>query len=221
MATPTLGALPHIYGGHLGVILTPISHSRPDGQHWYDIEKIPVWCADNGCFSTTIPFDPEVYLQWLWAMRRHRDRCLFATAPDVVGDAVATWARSTDWLGAIRILGYPAAYVAQDGLEHLAIPWERFDWLFIGGSTEWKLSSAVENLIDQAKRHGKKIHVGRVNSKRRFRKFATMGVDSADGTFLKFGPDINLPKLLSWTNEQYLDLEALCGPDSEDYRRTA
>jgi hypothetical protein len=25
-----------------------------------------------------------------------------------------------------------------------------------------------------------------------------MGCDSADGTFLTFGPDVNLPRLLAW-----------------------
>lgn len=85
------------------------------------------------------------------------------------------------------------------------ISWDRFDWLFIGGTTEWKLSQAVENLIDEAKRQGKKVHVGRVNSRQRFRRFVTLGADTADGTYLKFGPDTNLPKLLSWTNESYLE----------------
>ena len=59
-------------------------------------------------------------------------RCLFATAPDVVGDAQATLRRAY-MLGWIRYAGLPAALVAQDGLEHLAIPWDDFDALFLGG----------------------------------------------------------------------------------------
>ena len=41
-----------------------------------------------------------------------------------VGDAAATLTRSAPMLPRIRALGYPAALVAQDGLEHLAVPWD-------------------------------------------------------------------------------------------------
>ncbi len=32
-----------------------------------------------------------------------------------------------------------------------------------------------------------------------YRYAAAIGCDSADGTYLTFGPDVNLPRLLSWT----------------------
>ena len=34
----------------------------------------------------------------------------------------------------IRVIGLPAALVAQDGLEAMAIDWDAFDVLFSGGS---------------------------------------------------------------------------------------
>lgn len=40
--------------------------------------------------------------------------------------------------------------------------------------------------------------MGRVNSLRRLRHAAAIGCDSADGTYLAFGPDRNLPRLLDW-----------------------
>jgi hypothetical protein len=43
--------------------------------------------------------------------------------------------------------------------------------------------------------------MGRVNSLKRFRAARSMGCDSVDGTYLTFGPDINLPKLLSWLDD--------------------
>jgi len=176
--------------GRLGYIDTPAQgNRRPEGVEW---------CADNGCFGKGYPGD-EKWLAWLEKNAHAAADCLFATAPDVVGDAAATLARSAPFLPLIRAMGYPAALVAQDGLEDLDIPWDEFDVLFIGGSTEWKLGPATRDLIKQAKDRGKWVHMGRVNSQRRYRYAHEIGCDSVDGTYLTFGPDINLPKLLTWS----------------------
>ena len=90
------------------------------------------------------------------------------------GDAAATLTRSAPFLPAIRALGYPAALVAQDGLEDLDVPWDDFDVLFIGGSTEWKLGPHARALAAEAKARGKGVHMGRVNSQRRRRKPRTV-----------------------------------------------
>ena len=50
----------------------------------------------------------------------------------------------------------------------------------------------------EAKRRGKQVHMGRVNSARRYRYAEAIGCDSADGTYIAFGPDVNLPKVLAW-----------------------
>jgi hypothetical protein len=185
--------------GHLGTILTPAQGNRlPPGA---------TWAADNGCFGKGYPGD-QAWLTWLDKHSVHADRCLFATAPDVVGDAVATLARSTPHLPAIRALGYPAALVAQDGLEHLTVPWDDFDALFIGGTTEWKLGPAARTLVAEAKALGKHVHMGRVNSRRRWGYAEYIGCDSVDGTFLAFGPDLNLRRLRSWTVQGSLFGEA-------------
>ena len=44
------------------------------------------WVADNGCFGKGYPGDIQ-YIAWLLANRDDAGTCLFATAPDVVGDA--------------------------------------------------------------------------------------------------------------------------------------
>lgn len=174
--------------GLLGLIDTPAQgNKRPDGV---------TWCADNGCFSDR--WDEAKWWAFLTDNAHHADSCLFAVAPDVVGDAAATLAKSAPWLPQIRALGYPVALVAQDGLESLPVPWDDFDCLFIGGTTEWKLGHHARDIAAEAKRRGKWVHMGRVNSERRFRYAAAIGCDSADGTYLTFGPDVNLPKLLSW-----------------------
>jgi len=177
--------------GEIGYIDTPLQgNARPDAV---------TWCADNGCFSDK--WDEEKWWAFLVANAHRASSCLFAVAPDVVGDAWRSHFRSWPWLAKIRDLGYPVAYVAQDGLENLPVPWHDFDVLFIGGTTEWKLGPAARELVAEAKRRGKWVHMGRVNSLRRYRYAEAIGCDSADGTFLTFGPDANLPRLLTWVGE--------------------
>jgi hypothetical protein len=179
-----------------GLLLQPKS-----GRRLALVQRYRVWAADNGCYAAGERFNLADYLDWLTFHAGEARRCLFATAPDVVGDASATWARSADVLPQIRALGYPAALVAQDGSEDTALDWSAFDCLFIGGSTRWKLSSAARDVAQEAKRQGKWLHLGRVNSRRRVLMARAFDCDSADGTLVAFGPDWHLPRLRSWMGE--------------------
>ena len=190
-ANPVRAAAEAIATGRLGYIDTPAQgNARP--------AKV-IWCADNGCFSDK--FDEAKWWAWLESHAEHADGCVFAVAPDVVGDAAATRERSLPWLPKIRALGYPVAYVAQDGWDEVEVPWDEFDALFIGGSTEFKLGPVAAQATAEAKAKGKWVHMGRVNSRKRMQYAASIGCDSADGTYLVFGPEKNLPKLLAWVQE--------------------
>jgi hypothetical protein len=156
------------------------------------------WAADNGCFSRPEDYTDEWYLGWLERMAPYRAACLFATAPDVWGDGPATVAKSTPVLARIRALGYPVALVAQTGLSAAMVPWDAIDVLFIGGPNAWQHSEALIELAREAKRRGKGLHMGRVNSLRRIRYADHIGCDTADGTFLRYGPDKNLDELKGW-----------------------
>jgi hypothetical protein len=153
------------------------------------------WCADNAVFADRYPGDSE-YLAWL-ATRPHRVNCRFAVAPDVVGDAEATYVRSLPMLRRIQGL-VPVAYVGQNGATPDSLPWDQFDALFVGGDTAWKLGAEARALVSEARSRGKWAHMGRVNSAKRLRYAQFIGCDSADGTYLAHGPDANLPKLLQW-----------------------
>ncbi len=173
-----------------GFMLTPnMGNKIPAGETWF---------ADNGLFSPKgeRSFDLEKYLGWL--DKKDRDGNLGASAPDKVGDARATLERSLPVLPEIRRLGYKAALVAQDGLEELTVPWDDLDVLFIGGSTEWKLGPHAAGLTREAKDRGKWVHMGRVNSFKRYSYAAGIGCDSVDGTFLAFAPAQNLARLETW-----------------------
>jgi hypothetical protein len=180
--------------GEMAAILTPAAGNPvPAGV---------LWAADNSAFTGAYPGDTR-YLAWLKSLAAHSDRCLWAVAPDVVGDHLATWARSRDLLPRIRELGIPAAYVAQDGMEydHSADLWDAFDVLFIGGTTSWKLGPAAVELARVALDHGIAVHLGRVNSLTRLRFADHIGASTADGTYLTYGPDKLLPTVRRWMRE--------------------
>lgn len=214
--------------GHLGYIDTPAQgNTRPPGV---------VWCADNGAFSDR--WDSTVWWEFLEAEAHAASSCLFAVAPDIVGDAWRSHMRSAPWLPRIRALGYPVAYVIQNGAEAHPIPWHDFDVLFIGGSMEcpthgavlhpvkvghatgsaaryecptcharvheWKLGPIPRVLAAEAVERGKWVHMGRVNSRKRYNYARAIGCSSVDGTFLKHGPDKRLPELLSWLQPDLL-----------------
>lgn len=170
--------------GLIGQMVTPDSGNR--------IVPGVTWALDNGCFS-----DAWDAGRWLAELDRHRRvaGCLFAVVPDVVADAAATNHRWARWHGTVRNLGYRSAYVLQDGCT--SIP-AAAGAVFVGGSTEWKLGPEARRLVAEAKSGCLWTHMGRVNSLRRIRYAADLGVDSVDGTYLAFGPDVNLPRLTAW-----------------------
>lgn len=183
-ATATVNCYRH--DRHLGHLLAPgKSHNKAIWQ-----TGLPV-AADNGCF---IGLDRTAYIRLLRDVA-HRN-ILWVTAPDIVGDAGATLARFRIWLPVLRYYGVPVAFVAQDGQEHLPVPWDCIRCLFIGGSTAWKEGDAAAALIVQAKRRGKWVHVGRLNTQRRERLLLHLGVDSFDGTTYSRWPDTYIPAVL-------------------------
>lgn len=178
--------------GGLGLLITPQSH-RPEQ---YDVADFPIWAADNGCFTLGDEFSLEDFLGWLGSFSLEaRETCLFATAPDVVEDWEATLERSLPVLEQIRALGFPAAIVVQDGATVGTVPWDSIDAVFVGGSTEWKLSPEAEEILHYAEELGIWSHMGRVNSIKRMVEGARMGAWSVDGTLLIYGPEANAPRI--------------------------
>lgn len=175
-----------------GYMLTPLMGNRPDLSDM-------LWAADNGCFAQPGKYSHELYLGWLAEQAVYRKTCLFATAPDAWGDAAATWRKSKPILPVLRAMGYAAALVAQDGQQEP--DWDAFDALFVGGTNTFKFAETTYALVAEAKRRGKWVHAGRVNSRKRLVTSALAGYDSADGTYLAFGPDVNLPKLQGWMRQ--------------------
>tara|TARA_S200002703_G_scaffold23535_2_gene20390 strand:- start:793 stop:1416 length:624 start_codon:yes stop_codon:yes gene_type:complete len=157
-----------------------------------------LFAADNGCFAAPEKYTNDGFL--LWLDKLDRAPCLFAVAPDIVGNAEGTRERAYPVLPRIRRLGFKAAYVCQDGEKNDCIYWDELDAIFIGGSTEWKLSQAAGDIASAAKQKGKWVHMGRVNSFKRMRLAAAIGCDSCDGTYLAFEPNNRKGKIKEWIN---------------------
>lgn len=155
-------------------LFTPLTRrraQRPD-QHF---------AMDNGAFAN---FDVRGFLNML---SKHSDRkhlCRWVAVPDVVGDARRTLEVFRYWRNRPELAGWPLAYVCQDGQENLPIPWAHIDAIFIGGSTDWKMSQSAAACVKAAKAMGKWVHVGRINTAGRYEHFRDMGADSCDGTGL-------------------------------------
>jgi hypothetical protein len=152
------------------------------------------YAVDNGAFSG---FDPVAFRKLL---RRvvGEPRCLWVACPDRVGDSKGTLALFREWREEVAASGQPVAFVGQDGAEEMSLPWDDFACLFVGGSTRWKLSRAAVDLMAEAKRRGRAVHVGRVNSLRRMRWAYDAGADTVDGTSASRWGDAKLDWYCRW-----------------------
>lgn len=178
----------------VGVLVVP--------RQWNKASSLPLlegrWAMDNGAFAG---FDEGAFVRMLERFWDCTEGCLFVVAPDVVADAAATLRKWPFWSRLIRGLGFPPAFVAQDGLTSDCVPWDEMRTLFVGGSTAYKESMAVRSLCAYAKARGIWVHWGRVNGKRRYEMAMKAGCDSFDGTGFSMFPNINIPKAEDWREQ--------------------
>lgn len=104
----------------------------------------------------------------------------FCVLPDRVAAGLESLALSMTWLDRLQCLGLRWALAVQDGMAPADIPWSKpFCVVFVGGSLEWKKTTAGI-WADEAHKHGKRCHVGRVGNKDAVRWAADLGADSVD-----------------------------------------
>lgn len=153
-------------------LLTPTSRRLPQRIN-------EPFAIDNGAFAG---FNYKEFFSLLDREEERRKLCRFVAVPDVVASARRTLELFDMYFPLMS--QWPLALVAQDGLEDLRIPWENIAAIFIGGTTEWKLSVHAQRIIKAAKALGRWVHAGRVNTPARFEYFEALGADSIDGTGL-------------------------------------
>lgn len=142
-----------------------------------------------GCWSKGTPWDEAAFVEHIEYCRYACPNLLWIVVPDVVTDAAATMAEWHVWEPRLRKYGIPLAFAAQDGIEADQIP-ESADWIFVGGSDEWKYTR-----IPQFVATGKPVHVGRVNGNRLW-QLERLGVASCDGSGWFRGDRQQLDKLI-------------------------
>ncbi|MGG3456934.1 hypothetical protein, partial [Paenibacillus rhizolycopersici] len=147
-ATKTVGK--YSSSPNLGCLLTPRS-----GNSIESMKGLP-WAADNDCFNG---FDEKRFISMLEKIKNTNP--LFVSSPDAVGDARKTLDMFYEWEPVIHSYGLPVALVLQDGQEKLCMPWGKCEAIFIGGTTQYKLSETVRWLVKEAKWRGKWVHMGR------------------------------------------------------------
>lgn len=173
----------------VGFLITPWGGNKPPARR--------AWAADNGCFNRPVP-EPNS-ARWGTFVRRLQSHpgCMFLPAPDVWGNWQATlnlW--RTGGRALVAETGVPVAIVLQDGATIGDIPWDECDAVFLGGSDAWRPKAVP--LLREAKRLGKHVHVGRVNTWRGLMFSHQVGADTVDGTHLVFAPRASLLRLNSW-----------------------
>jgi len=168
-------ALAAAFPGRVGHLYTPAGFRGP----WPEFP----YAAECGIFP-----DAVAGREWnLDPFRRLLDRMAAAEArtgiapmwvavPDQPFDASATLARWAEWAPRCRAYGWPLAFVAQNGHTPADVPAEAAV-VFIGGDQPWKWAHA-----GVFARAGYRVHVGRVNTARRFVHFRAAGAESGDGT---------------------------------------
>jgi len=180
---------------------------QPGNGYAAQIPHYPCYAADNGCFNPDTYVGDMGWLEWVGTLPR--ENCLFVVVPDVArqpdgtlgGDPEATWEKFRYFGPIIRAIGYCNALVAQDGMDGMGNVEQQLgmcDCLFIGGSDAWKESPEALDLAAKARQLGKWTHMGRVNSYRRYAVASSNLMDSCDGTYLAFGPDVNAVRLERW-----------------------
>lgn len=188
-----------------GRLLTPRHYSRA-----FETAKAGVsWAVDNDGFGGV---DPEAFTRMVYDLVG-APGCLFLNVPDVyLGDGIeahtATLEQWQRWHPFLSMTGFPLSFVLQIGATVDNVPWDELDAVFVGGDTAWKLGPEARAIVAEAKRRGKHVHMGRVNSARRIAYAKSIGVDSVDGTGWAKYRDAMMPLGLAALDQQVMEVGA-------------
>lgn len=155
-----------------GQLCTPLTNYKTwDGE----------FAIDNGAYSG---LKRDAFFRLLDRNKDNMQRCLFVAVPDIVGNA----RRTSELFGMITqhrsMIPWcdKWAFVVQDGHEDMHLNWYEIKFLFVGGTDAFKDSASAYDIVKTAKALDIHVHVGRVNTIKRYRKFASLGADTCDGS---------------------------------------
>lgn len=143
----------------------------PDHEHgycWTPQKMTPhdtPYILDNGAYRAFVrnePWDVDRFVRRLREVETRMPQSPeFVVLPDVVADADSTYERSKYWS---YLIDETKALACQDGMTptkacNVALD-IGCDWLFVGGTIEWKRRNAKE-LVETAHENGLKCHIAR------------------------------------------------------------
>lgn len=186
-----VGYLAKSFQGRLGWLIGP--------GGW---RKSPAWmptALDNGAYGAWINKTPWDEAKWwkLVTTAYETSPLLWAVVPDVVTNKDATLAAWHKWAPIMRreFPNLPLAFAVQDGMVPRDVP-SGVHTVFVGGSFDWKWDN-----LDMWTNSFPRVHVAKVNTRKRLWQADKAGAVSCDGTgWFQFG-DAKIQEL-----EDYLTL---------------
>jgi len=136
-----------------------------------------VLALDNdayGAYANGRQWASEAWVRMLDLAAEQDNPPAWVLCPDVVGDRDATLAAWGRWYPIAAAYGWPVAFAAQDGMTPGDVPRDAA-LVFVGGSTEWKWSTA--RMWCSA---FPRVHIGRAGSRKRLWMADRAGAESAD-----------------------------------------
>jgi hypothetical protein len=141
------------------------------------------WALDNGAWfahQRNAPWDETAFCKMLDNNAEGAD---FVIAPDIVAGGTASLDLSVSWLPRLAPYGLPVLIAVQDGMtvnDIQSIVGLNIG-IFVGGSTEWKLST-MRTWGALARLRECWLHIGRVNTAKRIRLCIEADAHSFDGS---------------------------------------
>ena len=133
------------------------------------------------CHRAGVPFDEDGFRR---VLKDHGETADWIVLPDIVGGGAESLALSLSWVPEVSEHKRPLLLAVQDGMTVAQIEPLLSSvgvGLFLGGSTEWKLST-MRQWGTLARRAGCWYHVARVNSQKRITLCQDAGATSFDGS---------------------------------------
>ena len=123
---------------------------------------------ENGAYTTGNPMFNTTW--WRMAKAAQEDEnCIWIVAPDAMGDWKKTLRHFDTFTNLHKFPKTKLAIVLQDWCDaipngHDEVPWDDIVCVFVGGTDKFKYSRQCMEICEEAKRRGKWVHVGRVNT---------------------------------------------------------
>tara|TARA_R100001163_G_C5066044_1_gene204247 strand:- start:33 stop:728 length:696 start_codon:yes stop_codon:yes gene_type:complete len=181
-----------------------LSPFRPGGWR-VEFNRFAGYAIDNGAFvygKRGQPFDPDPFMRDVDRLGEGAD---WIVIPDVLCDKYATLEKADRWIE--RLDGLPLLLVAQDGMtkEELEPFCKKGIGIFVGGETEYKLSS-IPWIASLCNTHNVLCHVGRVNTALRMDICINNKAHSFDGSGMAIFEDtarLMTQKLMMLENDMF------------------